>query len=58
MASVERSARGFELFLDEPFFGVAPGQTAVLYDDDAVVGAGTIVAAACETETLPGRIAG
>ena len=46
MATVERSARGFELFLDEPFFGVAPGQTAVLYDDDAVVGAGTIVAAA------------
>jgi tRNA-specific 2-thiouridylase len=45
-ATVERSARGFELVLDEPFFGVAPGQTAVLYDDDAVVGAGTIVAAA------------
>jgi tRNA-specific 2-thiouridylase len=45
-ATVERSARGFELVLDEPFFGVAPGQTAVLYDDDAVVGAGTIVRAA------------
>jgi tRNA-uridine 2-sulfurtransferase len=46
MASVERSARGFELILDEPFYGVAPGQTAVLYENDAVVGAGTIVAAA------------
>jgi tRNA-uridine 2-sulfurtransferase len=45
-ATVERSARGFELVLDEPFYGVAPGQTAVLYEDDAVVGAGTIVAAA------------
>ena len=26
--------------LDEPVYGVARGQTAVLYDDDAVVGAG------------------
>jgi tRNA-uridine 2-sulfurtransferase len=45
-ATVSRSPRGFELVLDEPFYGVAPGQTAVLYDDGAVVGAGTIVAAA------------
>ena len=45
-ATVERSARGFELLLDEPFYGVAPGQTAVLYEDDTVVGSGTIVAAA------------
>jgi tRNA-specific 2-thiouridylase len=45
-ATVERSERGFELVLDEPFYGVAPGQTAVVYEDDAVVGSGTIVAAA------------
>jgi tRNA-specific 2-thiouridylase len=45
-ATVARSERGFELVLDEPFYGVAPGQTAVLYEDDAIVGAGTIVASA------------
>jgi tRNA-specific 2-thiouridylase len=45
-ATVERSEQGFDLLLDEPFHGVAPGQTAVLYDDDVVVGAGTILAAA------------
>ena len=45
-ATVSRSPGGFELILDEPFYGVAPGQTAVLYDDVAVVGAGTIVASA------------
>ncbi|HSD03927.1 MAG TPA: tRNA 2-thiouridine(34) synthase MnmA [Gaiellales bacterium] len=33
---------GFELDLDEPVDGIAPGQAAVLYDGDAVVGAGTI----------------
>jgi tRNA-specific 2-thiouridylase len=33
---------GFRLLLDEPTYGVAPGQAAVLYEDDAVVGAGTI----------------
>ena len=33
---------GFALDLDEPVEGVAPGQVAVLYDGDAVVGAGTI----------------
>ena len=33
---------GFALQLDEPVFGVAPGQFAVLYEDDAVVGAGAI----------------
>jgi tRNA-specific 2-thiouridylase len=33
---------GFALDLDEPVEGVAPGQAAVLYDGDAVVGAGTI----------------
>jgi tRNA-specific 2-thiouridylase len=33
---------GLALDLDEPVEGVAPGQAAVLYDGDAVVGAGTI----------------
>jgi tRNA-uridine 2-sulfurtransferase len=37
-----RDGGGFDLDLDEPVDGVAPGQAAVLYDGDAVVGAGTI----------------
>ncbi|HKU55819.1 MAG TPA: tRNA 2-thiouridine(34) synthase MnmA [Gaiellaceae bacterium] len=41
-ASVEPTARGFRLELDEPAHGVAPGQAAVLYDGDAVVGYGLI----------------
>jgi tRNA-uridine 2-sulfurtransferase len=41
-ARVEATERGFTLELDEPVNGVARGQTAVLYDEDAVVGAGTI----------------
>jgi tRNA-specific 2-thiouridylase len=41
-ARVEASARSFRLELDEPVYGVARGQTAVLYEDDAVVGAGVI----------------
>jgi tRNA-specific 2-thiouridylase len=36
---------GFRLELDEPVHGVAPGQTAVLYEDDVVVGAGRLVSA-------------
>ncbi len=41
-AHVEETVDGFVLRLDEPAFAVAPGQTAVLYDDDAIVGAGVI----------------
>jgi tRNA-specific 2-thiouridylase len=41
-ASVEPTETGFRLELDRPAYGVAPGQAAVLYDDEAVVGAGTI----------------
>jgi tRNA-specific 2-thiouridylase len=41
-ASVEPTARGFRLELDDPAYGVAPGQAAVLYDDEAVVGYGLI----------------
>ncbi len=33
---------GFRLVLDEPAYGVAPGQEAVLYEHDVVVGSGTI----------------
>jgi tRNA-specific 2-thiouridylase len=41
-ARVTPTRRGFRIELDEPAYAVAPGQTAVLYEDDAVVGAGTI----------------
>jgi tRNA-uridine 2-sulfurtransferase len=45
-ATVAQTDRGFRIELDEPAYGVAPGQTAVLYDGDAVVGAGTVLRAA------------
>lgn len=45
-AAVRPTAAGFELQLDEPAYGVARGQVAVVYDDDAVVGAGVITEAA------------
>jgi tRNA-specific 2-thiouridylase len=41
-AAVEETGDGFRLRLDEPAYGIATGQTAVLYEDDVVVGAGTI----------------
>ena len=41
-ATVEPTARGFRLELDEPAYGVAAGQTAVLYEGDVVVGAGLV----------------
>jgi tRNA-specific 2-thiouridylase len=41
-AAVEETVHGFRLALDEPAFGVASGQTAVLYDDGVVVGAGLL----------------
>jgi len=47
---VRRGAAGWELELDHPARGVAPGQTAVLYDDAgpdaAVLGSATVAAAA------------
>jgi tRNA-uridine 2-sulfurtransferase len=43
---VEARSKGFEAVLDEPAYGVAPGQAAVLYDGDVVVGAGRVVSAA------------
>ena len=33
---------GFRLQLDEPSYGVARGQAAVLYDGDVVVGSGLV----------------
>jgi tRNA-uridine 2-sulfurtransferase len=39
---VEQIDGGFRLELDAPAYGVAPGQAAVLYDGDVVVGAGMI----------------
>nr|MBA2475297.1 tRNA 2-thiouridine(34) synthase MnmA [Actinomycetota bacterium] len=44
-ASVHATARGFSLELDEPAYGVAPGQAAVLYEDGVVVGSGSIATA-------------
>jgi tRNA-uridine 2-sulfurtransferase len=41
-ASVKASEDGFRLDLHEPAYGVARGQVAVVYDHDAVVGAGVI----------------
>jgi tRNA-specific 2-thiouridylase len=41
-ATVEPTASGFRLALDEPAYGVARGQAAVLYDGDVVVGSGLI----------------
>jgi tRNA-specific 2-thiouridylase len=43
-ARVEAGGSGFRLELDEPAYGVAAGQAAVLYDGDTVVGYGLITA--------------
>lgn len=43
-AIVTAEAGGFTIELAEPAFGVAPGQAAVLYEGDVVVGAGLITA--------------
>jgi tRNA-uridine 2-sulfurtransferase len=45
-ATVEPTASGFRLRLDEPAYGVARGQAAVLYDGDAVVGSGLVTSSA------------
>ena len=41
-ATVTAEVGGFELELDRPAYGVAAGQTAVLYEGDVVIGAGRI----------------
>ena len=43
-ARIHQQRGGFRLELDQPAYGVAPGQAAVLYEDDVVVGAGLIQA--------------
>ena len=47
-ADVRKTDGGFELELDEPAFGVAPGQAAVLYEGDAVVGCGLVQSGGCQ----------
>ena len=42
-AVVVATEGGFSLRLEQPAHAVAPGQVAVLYDGDAIVGAGVIV---------------
>ncbi len=42
-ARVTVRERGFELDLEEPAYAVAAGQTAVLYEEDVVVGAGVVL---------------
>jgi tRNA-specific 2-thiouridylase len=44
-ATVSDTEDGFELELDEPAYGIARGQAAVLYEGDAVVGCGTVTSA-------------
>ena len=44
-ARVEATASGFRLALGEPAYGVARGQAAVLYEGDAIVGAGLVSSA-------------
>jgi tRNA-uridine 2-sulfurtransferase len=41
-AQVSASSEGFRLDFDEPVYGVAPGQTAVVYEGDVVVGSGVV----------------
>ena len=43
-AGVEPTPRGFRLTLEQPAYGVARGQAAVLYDGDVVVGSGLVTA--------------
>jgi tRNA-specific 2-thiouridylase len=47
-ATVEQTAGGFRLTLDEPAYGVARGQAAVLYDGDVVVGSGLVTSATAD----------
>lgn len=45
-ARVEPTGRGFRLELEQPAYGVARGQAAVLYERDVVVGSGLVSSAA------------
>jgi tRNA-specific 2-thiouridylase len=45
-AEVETTSTGFRLHFDEPVYAAVPGQAAVLYEGDVVVGSGLIRSAA------------
>jgi tRNA-uridine 2-sulfurtransferase len=45
-ARVSAARSGFALDLELPVYGVAPGQTAVVYDGDVVVGSGVVSSSA------------
>jgi tRNA-uridine 2-sulfurtransferase len=45
-ATVHAAPRGFRVRFDEPVYGVASGQAAVLYENDVVVGAGRVTSSA------------
>ncbi len=45
-ARIVAGAGGFSLDFDEAVYGVAPGQTAVVYEGDVVVGSGVVSASA------------
>lgn len=47
-ARAEAVPSGFRLTLDSPVYGAAPGQTAVLYEGDVVVGSGRISSVASD----------
>jgi len=49
-ARVESTASGFRLLLDEPAYGVARGQAAVLYDGDTVIGSGLVTSARSDAD--------
>jgi tRNA-uridine 2-sulfurtransferase len=53
---VQETEDGFRLELDAPTHGVAPGQAAVLYEHDAVVGAGLIRATERAVPSLYPRV--
>ncbi len=45
-ATIEADGAGVRIGLDEPAYGIAPGQAAVYYDGDRVVGSATVAATA------------
>ncbi len=45
-ATIEADGAGVRIWLDAPAYGIAPGQAAVYYDGDRVVGSSTVAATA------------